>query len=82
MRTTLTLDPDVAVRVKQTARRSGKPFKHVVNDLLRAGLMQSEQVVDSQPFRVDVGGFGGLRDGVSVDNIQELQESLDGPGRR
>jgi hypothetical protein len=82
VRTTLTLDPDVAVRVKQTARRSGKPFKQVVNDLLRAGLTQSAQVADTQPFRVEVSGFGGLRDGVSVDNIQELLESLDGPGRR
>lgn len=38
MRTTLTLDPDVADRLKEMAKLSDKPFKTVVNDLLRRGL--------------------------------------------
>lgn len=38
MRTTLTLDNDLAQRLKQTAARDGKPFKEIVNETLRAGL--------------------------------------------
>jgi len=38
MRTTLTLDNDLAQRLKQAAARDGKPFKQIVNDTLRAGL--------------------------------------------
>ena len=38
MRTTLTLDKDVAARLSQTAKKRRLPFKQVVNDVLRAGL--------------------------------------------
>jgi hypothetical protein len=38
MRTTLTLDPDVATMVDEEVHRSRKPFKQVVNDGLRRGL--------------------------------------------
>jgi hypothetical protein len=38
MRTTLTLDPDVAERLKQELAISKKPFKAVLNDALRRGL--------------------------------------------
>jgi hypothetical protein len=38
MRTTLTLDNDLAERLKQVAARDGKPFKQTVNETLRAGL--------------------------------------------
>lgn len=38
MRTTLTLDDDLAQRLKQAAMRDGKPFKETVNETLRAGL--------------------------------------------
>ena len=37
MRTTLTLDDDVAVRLERL-RRTGRTLKEVVNDALRAGL--------------------------------------------
>lgn len=38
MRTTLTLDPDLARLLKEEAHRAGKPFKDVVNDAIRRGL--------------------------------------------
>ena len=38
MRTTLTLDDDVAMKLRQRARERGVPFKQVVNEALRAGL--------------------------------------------
>jgi hypothetical protein len=38
MRTTLALDPDVAMRLAAEVVRSDRPFKQVVNDALRRGL--------------------------------------------
>jgi hypothetical protein len=38
MRTTLSLDDDLAERLRQAAARDGKPFKETVNETLRAGL--------------------------------------------
>lgn len=38
MRTTLTLDPDVARMLADEVHRQRKPFKQVVNDALRRGL--------------------------------------------
>ena len=38
MRTTLTLDDDVAARLKELARRKGISFKEAVNSVLRRGL--------------------------------------------
>ncbi len=38
MRTTLTLDDDLALKLREAARRRQVPFKVIVNDVLRAGL--------------------------------------------
>jgi hypothetical protein len=38
MRTTLTLDEDVAVLLREEAERSRRPFKEVVNQAIRLGL--------------------------------------------
>lgn len=38
MRTTLTLDPDVADLLKQAVHAQRKPFKQVLNDALRQAL--------------------------------------------
>ncbi|MBT9555312.1 MAG: hypothetical protein IV100_04740 [Myxococcales bacterium] len=41
LRTTLTLDPDVAARLRETANVLGLGWKETVNRVLRAGLDQS-----------------------------------------
>ena len=38
MRTTVTLDADVQRLLKDAEHRSGRPFKQVLNDAVRAGL--------------------------------------------
>ena len=38
MRTTVTLDPDVARLLEDAQHRSKRPFKQVLNDAVRAGL--------------------------------------------
>ncbi len=38
MRTTVTLDPDIAARLKALTRQRGISFKSAINEALRAGL--------------------------------------------
>ena len=81
MRTTLTLDDDIAARLQQASRRTGKPFREVVNETLRKGLQQPPASPRSR-FRVVTRDMGALRPGLSLDNIGDLVESLEGPAAR
>ncbi|MGI8425049.1 MAG: CopG family transcriptional regulator [Actinomycetota bacterium] len=81
MRTTLTLDEDVASRLKEASRKSGKSFKDVVNDSLRAGLDADKSNRPAKPFRVRARKLG-LRPGISLDNIGEVLEQFEGPRYR
>ena len=52
MRTTLSLDPDVARMVREEAHRVRKPVKQVVNDALRRGLTGSGGRRPRKAYRV------------------------------
>ncbi len=53
MRTTLTLDDDLAARLKKMAHRAGISFKEAVNSALRRGLSAPERSGRrAKPFRV------------------------------
>ena len=47
MRTTMTLEKDVAARLERLARARRQPMKTLVNEALRAGLSVIERPVDS-----------------------------------
>jgi len=79
MRTTLSLDDDVAAKLKDLCRRTGESFKSAVNRVLRDGLNARRVQKPEKPFRVEARALG-LRPGVSLDNVAELLEQLDGPG--
>jgi hypothetical protein len=81
IRTTVTLDEDVAERVKQQSRSRGKSFRETLNDLLRAGLVATE----SQPRRRKlnlVPHHGGYYPGLNYDCTEALLEYLEGPDHR
>ncbi len=78
MRTTLTLDDDVATLLNKEARRTGAPFKQVVNQTLRLGLMAAKQP-SRKPFVVTPINLGLPRD---FDKVEELLEYLEGPEYR
>lgn len=82
MRTTLTLDEDVAAKLKSLARRSGRAFRDVVNDTLRRGLARTSRSSARAPFTVSARDLGRLRPGVSLDNIADLIEQVEGPVHR
>ena len=82
MRTTLTIDEDVAAKLKAEVRRSGKPFKDVVNESLRSGLLRRRDRSAREPFRVKARSLGALRPGLSLENVGELIDLVEGPERR
>ena len=82
MRTTLTLDDDVASRLQIESRRSGRPFKVVVNEYLRAAMAQRKAVRSAAPFRVDAVDLGGPLPGRSYDDIGALLDEVEGAQRR
>ncbi len=82
MRTTLTLDEDVAAKLKAEVRKTGKPFKQVVNETLREELARPTKPGKKlPPFKVKARPMG-LRPGLSYDCIGALLEYLDEPDRR
>jgi hypothetical protein len=80
VRTTLSLDDDVARLLEKEARRSSASFKEVVNHFLRLGLMVAKRP-PRKPFVV-VPRKLGLPGGLSYDNIEQLLEVLEGPAHR
>ncbi len=81
MRTTLTLDDDIAAKLRSETRKTGKPFKQVVNETLREGLLTRRKKKDLPPFKVDARPLG-LRPGLNYDKISELIEEAEGPLHR
>ena len=81
MRTTLTLDPDVAAKAKKGAAKLHKPFKQIINTALRIGLDEVLKPPRAKPYRMK-GRPLGLRLGFSYDNIAELLARLEGEHHR
>jgi hypothetical protein len=78
MRTTLTLDDDVAAKLKTESQRAGRPFREIVNETLRRGLESRRGTAQRRAFRVTARDLGNLKPGLSLDNIAELVEHLEG----
>ncbi len=80
-RTTLTLDDDVIIRLKEEEASTGKSFRDLVNDLLRLGLMSSRRTVEEPRFTVRARALE-LRTDLGYDNIEELLEAGEGAHHR
>ena len=81
MRTTLTIDDDIAKLVEDEVRRSGDTFKGTVNRLLRQGLIASKNPEPRKRFVVTPRKMG-LPPRLSYDSIPELLEKIEGPYHR
>ena len=77
MRTTLTLDEQIAKALKAAAHRSGKPLKQVVNETLRAGLAAGRSSGRARPYRVKPASLGGVLPGVDLDKALRLAGTLE-----
>jgi len=78
MRTTVTIDDDVATKLQAEMRRQrSRNFKQVLNDVLRRGLLVRRELAASKPFRVRARRMGKMQ-GLNYDNVGELLEYLEG----
>lgn len=78
MRTTLTLDEDVAAKLRAESSRAGRPFREIVNETLRRGLASRRSAARQQSFKVTARDLGNLKPGLSLDNVAELIEHVEG----
>ena len=76
MRTTLTLDDDLAYVLKQRARLLDQSFRQVVNDTLRRGLSPGSADAPRRPYRVRT--FSSeYAPGVDRLNLMDFADDLD-----
>jgi hypothetical protein len=82
VRTTLTLDDDVAIRLERERRKRRVSFKDVVNEVLRAGLdALAAPKRRSDRFRTKGFSLGSSLVG-SLDNIEEVLSRAEGERHR
>ena len=80
MRTTITLEDDLAERIGELAREARKPFKSVLNDVLRRGLGETAL---AEPAFIIRAHPGNLRPGIDDRRLNELAwEPEGGFGKR
>jgi len=76
MRTTLTIDDDLAGLLKRRARELGRPFKDVVNAALRAGLGEHAKPRPQAAPKTIPHSFG-FRPGIDLDKLNQLADELE-----
>ena len=79
MRTTLTLDDDVAEHLRAELRNTGQSFKRVVNDVLRSGLKASTRQ-PAKRYRLEPASLGEAARGVDLDAALSLADALEDEG--
>jgi hypothetical protein len=75
MRTTLTIESEIADRLKQEASLGRRTFKAIVNEALRRGL-GLEKSRSAEPFRV-IPHSSGLLPGVDPTKLNQLVDELE-----
>jgi hypothetical protein len=77
VRTTTTIDDDVAALLNKEMRKTGHSFKQVLNDVLRQGFNGAKQR-PRKPFKVKPFNLGLPQ----FTKVEELLEQLEGPDYR
>jgi hypothetical protein len=76
MRTAITIDDGLLRQLRQKALDTGKPFKQVVNDTLRAGLEQPAGAARPR-YVCPTFSTGPLAPGVDLTKANQLAAALD-----
>jgi antitoxin component HigA of HigAB toxin-antitoxin module len=80
MRTTLTLDDDVAAAIERRRQKFHHSLKQEVNDLIRAGLTHVEQEQPEAPrFHIKPLPVGELL--IPIDDVSAALDAAEGPWR-
>lgn len=72
----MTLDRDVERILRETAVRTHKPFKKVLNETLRAGIEQAAGIGQAEPFVLRTRPMG-LRAGYDPAGFNRLADDLE-----
>ena len=82
MRTTLSLDDDVAVLLEQMRKARDTTFKRIVNDALREGLARLSSPAETRAFRTQPVDLGSCYY-PNLDNVWEVLDEVErgGTGR-
>jgi hypothetical protein len=82
MRTTLTLDDDVAVQIERLRRERDASLKEVVNDMLRRGLREAKNAPRRRErFRTAPISVGEVLI-PDIDNVAEVLSLIEGDAHR
>jgi len=81
MRTTLTLDDDVALLLKRLSEERQVSFRTLINEALRAGLRQLEVPAPQSAFRTEPVSLGRCLIG-NLDDIAEVLALVEGDAFR
>ena len=76
MRTTLTLDDDLAGLLKKRARQLGISFKEMVNRTIRTGLGAETKKARADAPKTIPHSFG-FRPGIDLDKMNQLADDLE-----
>jgi len=76
MRTTLTLDPILAKKLKDLAHRRGQSFKQTLNEVVSRGLAAQERRPTGTRYRVEP-HHGGFRPGIDRGKLNQLVDQLE-----
>jgi hypothetical protein len=76
MRTTLTLDNDLAELLKQRARELGITFSEAVNRTIRAGIGEAS-ATGRHPAPKTVSHSFGFKPGIDLDKLGQLADELE-----
>ena len=77
MRTTLTLDDQLAKSLQERAHQTRQSFKEVVNQALSLGLKAMDQPPRPARYRLKPVSMGSLRSGVDIERALALSNQLE-----
>lgn len=76
MRTTITLEPDVAEKIRQAGRSGKRSQKQIINEALRRGLQSGGQKTKAKPFKIKT--FDSpFRTGIDTAKLNQLVDELE-----
>lgn len=75
MRTTVTLDPDVAAKLKETARERGISFKEALNSSVRRGFERG--ATRPKPYKLPPPQNLGIKPGVNLVKALQLAGEME-----
>lgn len=76
MRTTLTLDPDVAEQIRKAGLSGKRSQKEIINDALRRGLRSGNGGTKPEPFRVKT-FESPFRPGIDTTKLNQLVDEIE-----